>query len=95
MDSVCYACMWGCGFGSHDNFSALVVNDWDLYQKLLDHMLSRHIKTTADLHPVMMTEAPVGWAGVGLEICSPWVGLYVLGRGGGAKICHPWFNPSC
>lgn len=38
-------------------FSA--VNDWELYQKLLDHLLARHIKTTADLHPIMMTEAPV------------------------------------
>lgn len=35
------------------------VNDWDLYQKLLDHLFSRHIKTTPDLHPILMSEAPV------------------------------------
>jgi hypothetical protein len=43
----------------HTILSAVTVNDWDLYQKLLDHLLARHIKTTADLHPIMMTEAPV------------------------------------
>ena len=40
-----------------------VVSNWDLYQKLLDHLLSRHIKTTADQHPIMMTEPPVGMSG--------------------------------
>ena len=37
----------------------LLVNNWELYQKLLDHLLARHIKTSAEQHPIMMTEPPV------------------------------------
>ena len=40
-------------------FLFVSVNDWDLYQKLLDHLFSRHVKTTPDLHPILMSEAPV------------------------------------
>ena len=40
-------------------FLSTSVNDWDLYQKLLDHLFSRHVKTTPDLHPILMSEAPV------------------------------------
>ena len=40
-------------------FLSASVNDWDLYQKLLDHLFSRHVKTSPDLHPILMSEAPV------------------------------------
>lgn len=56
--------MWFCVLWSCDSvcfFTVIMwlVNDWDLYQKLLDHLLSRHIKTTANLHPILITEPAV------------------------------------
>ena len=47
------------GRGGRETFIFTSVNDWDLYQKLLDHLFSRHVKTTPDLHPILMSEAPV------------------------------------
>ena len=35
------------------------VNDWDLYEKLLDHVLARHVKTESEYHPILMSEPPV------------------------------------
>ena len=48
-------------------FLSTLVNDWDLYQKLLDHLFSRHVKTTPDLHPILMSEPPVSH--VDLKYC--------------------------
>lgn len=33
-----------------------LIEDWDLYQHLLDHLFSRHVKTNPELHPVLMSE---------------------------------------
>lgn len=35
-----------------------MIEDWDLYQKLLDHLFMRHVKSSPELHPVLMSEAP-------------------------------------
>ena len=35
------------------------VEDWDLYQRLIDHLYRRHLKTTPTEHPVLMSEPPV------------------------------------
>ena len=35
------------------------VSDWDLYEKLLDHVLAKHVKTESEYHPVLMSESPV------------------------------------
>ncbi len=40
-------------------YTHTVVEDWDLYQRLLDHLFKRHVKTTPDLHPVLMSEPTV------------------------------------
>ena len=37
----------------------MLVEDWDLYQRLLDHLFSRHIKSQPEEHPVLMSEMPV------------------------------------
>ena len=37
----------------------LLVNDWELYQKLLDHLYKKHIKAASELHPVLMSEPSV------------------------------------
>ncbi|KAG0423835.1 hypothetical protein HPB47_000407, partial [Ixodes persulcatus] len=34
-----------------------MVDDWDLFEKLLDYTYSRHIKSEPHLHPVLMSEA--------------------------------------
>lgn len=36
-----------------------MINDWDLLEKLLNHVYKDHIRDTADQHPVLMSEAPV------------------------------------
>jgi actin-related protein len=35
-----------------------LVEDWDLYQRLIDHLYRRHLKTTPTEHPVLMSEPP-------------------------------------
>ena len=35
------------------------VEDWDLYQRLIDHLYNRHLKTTPTEHPVLMSEPSV------------------------------------
>ena len=50
------------------------VNDWELYQKLLDHLFSRHVKTSPELHPILMSEAPVSDC---VCVCAWCVHVYV------------------
>ena len=38
-----------------------MVEDWDLFEKLLDHSYKNHIRSQSDIHPVLMTEAPVSF----------------------------------
>jgi actin-related protein len=38
--------------------SVAAVEDWDLYQRLIDHLYRRHLKTTPTEHPVLMSEPP-------------------------------------
>ncbi|XP_003386197.1 PREDICTED: actin-like protein 6A [Amphimedon queenslandica] len=33
-----------------------IIKDWELYQQLINHLYTKHIKTDSDLHPVLMTE---------------------------------------
>ena len=40
-------------------YVSLSVEDWDLYQRLIDHLYRRHLKTTPTEHPVLMSEPPV------------------------------------
>jgi len=35
-----------------------MIEDWDLFEKVLDYTYSRHIKSESHLHPVLMSEAP-------------------------------------
>ncbi|GAB6022244.1 Actin-like 6A [Chamberlinius hualienensis] len=35
-----------------------MIEDWDLFEKVLDFTYSRHIKSSSHLHPVLMSEAP-------------------------------------
>ena len=45
----------------------LVVADWDLFEKVMDHTYSKYIKSDPDLHPVLMSEPAV---------CAPIVTKY-------------------
>lgn len=36
-----------------------LIDNWDLFEKLLDHSYKRHIRSDSELHPVLMSEAPV------------------------------------
>uniref|UniRef100_T1JBA2 Uncharacterized protein n=1 Tax=Strigamia maritima TaxID=126957 RepID=T1JBA2_STRMM len=36
-----------------------MIEDWDLFEKMLDNIYSRHIKSESHLHPVLMSEAPL------------------------------------
>ncbi len=40
-------------------FPSLTVEDWDLYQQLLNHLYKRHIMMESDNHPVLMSEPTV------------------------------------
>ena len=46
----CHVCMllFGCA-----------VEDWDLFEKMMDHLYERHIKSESELHPVLFSEASV------------------------------------
>ena len=35
------------------------VEDWDLYQRLIDHLYTKHLRTTPTEHPVLMSEKAV------------------------------------
>ena len=37
----------------------VVVADWDLFEKVMDHTYSKYIKSDPDLHPVLMSEPAV------------------------------------
>ena len=36
-----------------------MIEDWDLFEKMLDHVYSKHIKSESNYHPVLMSEASV------------------------------------
>ena len=36
-----------------------MIEDWDLFEKVLDYTYAKCIKSEAELHPVLMSEAPV------------------------------------
>lgn len=36
-----------------------MVEDWDLFEKMLDYVYSKHIKSESSFHPVLMSEASV------------------------------------
>ena len=36
-----------------------IVEDWDLFEKMMDHLYERHIKSESELHPVLFTETSV------------------------------------
>lgn len=36
------------------------VEDWECFQAILDHTYGKHVKSEPGLHPVLMSEAPVG-----------------------------------
>jgi len=37
----------------------VTVEDWDLFEKFLDHFYARHVKSESELHPVLMSEPAV------------------------------------
>lgn len=48
------------------------VEDWECFQAILDHTYGKHVKSEPGLHPVLMSEAPVGatpGAGLGGHVC--------------------------
>lgn len=48
---------------AHLHLSTLVfcpqVEDWECFRAILDHTYSKHVKSEPNLHPVLMSEAPV------------------------------------
>ncbi|RWS32025.1 Actin-like protein 6A [Leptotrombidium deliense] len=35
-----------------------MIDDWDIFEKMLDHIYAKHIKSESQLHPVLLSEAP-------------------------------------
>ena len=35
------------------------VEDWDLFEKMMDHLYEKHVKSESELHPVLFSEVPV------------------------------------
>jgi len=46
------------------------VEDWDLFEKFLDHFYARHVKSESDLHPLLMSEPAVSLACTGQLVIS-------------------------
>lgn len=36
-----------------------MIEDWDVFEKILDYTYAKCIKSEAEFHPVLMSEAPV------------------------------------
>lgn len=36
-----------------------MIEEWDLFEKLLNHIYKDHIRDKSEAHPVLMSEAPV------------------------------------
>ena len=56
------------------SFSFDTVEDWDMFERIMDYTYSHHIRSESMMHPVMMSEPAVsagatifgkGWAGNG------------------------------
>lgn len=41
------------------NIVLSVVEDWDVFEKMLDYVYGHYVKSDPDLHPVLMSEASV------------------------------------
>ena len=39
--------------------SGCAVEDWDLFEMMMDHLYERHVKSESELHPVLFSEASV------------------------------------
>lgn len=52
---VCFSSVdhYHCGLFNH------TVEDWDMFEKLLDYIYAKDIKSESGLHPVLMSEASV------------------------------------
>jgi len=37
----------------------MIVEDWELFEKFMDHFYARHIKSESELHPLLMSEPAV------------------------------------
>ncbi len=37
----------------------ITVEDWDLFEKMMNHIYKKHVKSDSALHPVLLSEAPV------------------------------------
>lgn len=35
-----------------------MIEDWDMFEKVLDHIYGKHVRSESHLHPVLMSEAP-------------------------------------
>lgn len=56
------------------------VEDWDTFEKLLDYMYAKDIKSESALHPVVMSEASVSQIAVYIlvlviYVCTKWFWL--------------------
>lgn len=56
------------------------VEDWDTFEKLLDYMYAKDIKSESALHPVVMSEASVSQIAVYILVlviyaCTKWFWL--------------------
>ena len=36
-----------------------MIDDWDLFEKMLDYVYNKHVKSESSFHPVLMSEASV------------------------------------
>ena len=45
-----------------------MIDDWDLFENVLNYAYSQCVKSDSELHPVLMSEAPVRHA----ADMSPW-----------------------
>jgi actin-related protein len=37
-----------------------MIEDWDIFEKILDYTYAKCIKSESEYHPVLMSEPPVG-----------------------------------
>ncbi|KAL5006339.1 hypothetical protein ScPMuIL_015145 [Solemya velum] len=44
------------GMEIHSFLKDGMIEDWDVYEKMIDYVYSRHVRSESNLHPVMMSE---------------------------------------
>lgn len=55
-----------------------MIDDWDVFEKILDYTYSKCIKSESEFHPVLMSEAPVSIILVKIKVLNSFNNIMLL-----------------